>query len=324
MPIDIFPTAPSLNTSNYLHGVDEIQAIRSGVIDDVACTLDLLGTCRRDIPAFGFLADEFDDYKNDFRSFIFEIPANSTIVAKLIQISPVGVETEITIVDDTFGDLFATGTVLPNTWMFILRWFRVLDDLGGGCFRFNVVIENSSNNILTDFTTPCFKLRPWTCANAHRTVKITTEQRGYIVDGFDYRGISFFIPLAGGIGQQNKTSFPQETRWYGRFSPTTPTYINDTNLDSFRNEQQIQSQIVENYELRFDDIYNTVADPFFRDEFLAGEIFVSDYWFNAWKRFDHVRVNPVDISDRRVEPLITTQNFTIELEDFRKATLKRH
>lgn len=324
MAIRLNPAVSSLNTSNYLHGSAEIKAIRSGDISTSVCELNLLGSCKRDIPAFAYLLDENDDYRNDFRSFIYEIPTNATITATLIEISPTGEETSHTINDQTYGNYFATGTLKDDVWGFILRWYNVADTLGFGCYKVNILIQNASGTDLTNYTTPCFNLKPYDCVVAHRTVKITTYQKGYIVNGFDYRDINFYISTAGGLGQTNFTAWPQELRWYGRFWADTPTYINDTNQDSFRNEQQIQSQIIENYNLRLDHIYSEVAKPFFRDSFLAGEIYISDYWINPVELYDHVRVNPKDIADRSVRALNPNQKFTIQLEEFNKATVKRH
>ena len=324
MAIRVTPTSSSLNTSGYLHGVDTVKAIRSGVLGDTTCTLSLLGACQRDIPAFAYTADELDEYRNDFRSFIYQVPTGATVIATLTAISPNGTETDYTITDDTYGNLFTTGTVKSGVWAFILRWYNVADTLGYGCYKFNVTIVNSAATELTNYTTPCFDLKPWSCEASHRTVKITTHQRGYIVNGFDYRGIQYGFTFSGGLGATQKTSWPQELRWYGRFYPTTPTYINETVQDSFRNEQQLQSQYVENYTLRLDHLYSELSSPFFRDSFLAGEIYISNYWYNDVEHYDHIRVNPKDITDRSARPLNRNQKFEIELEEFTKATLKRH
>ena len=243
MAIRVNPTSSSLNTSGYLHGVNEVKAIKIPGFGNTACTLSLLGACKRDIPAFAYLTDEDDDYRNDFRSFIYEVPNNATLTAKLIEVSPNGTETEHTITDNTYGNLFAVNTLKDDVWGFILRWHDVADNLGFGCYKFNVTIVNAAMTELLNETTPCFNLKPWSCEAAHRTVKVTTHQRGYVVNGFDYRGISFFISTAGGLGQTNFNAWPQELRWYGRFKKTTPTYVNEVNKDSFWSEDRKSTRL---------------------------------------------------------------------------------
>lgn len=326
MAIRVALTSSSTNTSGYLHGKDEVSAIDTRTVAPEYCTKDLPGSCGLHVPAFAYLTDESDTYRNDFRSFIYEVPTGATITAKLIDTIS---GTEYTITDNTYGQLFATGTVKTNVWAFILKWYNVADNIGYSVFKFNVTITNSSATELTNYTTPCFNLQPYTCDDSHETVKITTWQKGYIVDGFDYRGLDYLLvlPSSGGspfLTGVFKDTWPQEFRWYGRFYPEKPTYVNDTIQDSNRNEIQVQSQIVENYVLRLDHIYGCLTEPFLKDQFLAGEIYVSDYNTNAVDKYDMVRVNPVDIAERTNFPMTKNEYFTINLEQFKKATLKRH
>lgn len=321
MAIRVTPTVTSLNTAAHLHGKIQVSSVKSGSLAGTQCAKDIPGSCRSHVPAFAYLSDENDDYRNDIRSFIYEVPTGATIVGKLIDTLT---STEYTITDNTYGYFYNTGTIKANTWGFILRWFAVADTLGYGVYQFNVTITNSSATELTNYTSPCFDLKPWTCDDSHGTVKISTEQKGYIVDGFDYRGISYFFETAGGLGQTNKTSWPQELRWYGKLTPVKPTYVNDTIQDSNRNEVQVQSQIIKNYSLRLDYIYECLSEPFLTDMFLSGEIYISDYNTNNVNLYDFVRVNPVDISARENFPMSKNEFFTIDLEQYQKSTLKRH
>lgn len=320
MAIRISPTSTSLNTSGYLHGKDVIGTIRSGSITPDFCSKDIPGTCLSNIPAFAYLSDQYDRYRNDSRSFIYVVPTGGTLTAKLID-NTTG--TEYAINSSTYGTYFSTGTLKSNVWGFILRWYNVANTLGYGVYKVNIVITNSTGTELTNYTTPCFDLKPYRCDDVHGTVKISTWQSGYLQDGFDYRGI-LWTDRVGQFVYKARGSWPQELRWYGRVTETAPTYVNDTIQDSNRNEIQVQSQLVKNYTLRLDHIYECLTQPFLTDSFLSGEIYISDYNTNAVSLYNQVRVNPLDITERTNFPMTRNEYFSIDLEQFRKATLKRH
>lgn len=320
MAIRITPSSSSLNTSNYLHGKEVFSTIKSSSLTPDFCSIDIPGTCLSHVPAFAYLSDEYDRYRNDIRSFIYVVPTGGTVTATLIN-NVTG--TTYALNSSTYGDYFSTGTLKSGVWGFILRWYRVADVIGYGQFKVNIVIANSSATTVFDYTTPCFDLKPWRCDDVHGTVKISTWQSGYLQDGFDYRGI-FWSEQVGTFKIKGHSSWPQELRWYGALRPTKPTYVNDTIQDSNRNEVQVQSQIVKNYTLTLDNIYECLTEPFLTDTFLSGEIYVSDYNTNAVSKYNMVRVNPLDITERANFPMTRNEFFRIDLEQFKKSTIKRY
>lgn len=329
--VRVFPAVSNPSTREWYHEIDVVEAIPFGIIGAEKCVLCLKG-CPKPIPAFAYLSNESDAFRNDFSSFILDVPVNATVTCTLIEIAPDGTETNHVIVDNTYGTFLSTGLIRLNTWAFILRWFRVADVLGFGTYKVNIQIENSASTVIFDQTTPCYVLKPWTCENAHGTVRITTEQSGYIVNGFDYRGLEYLdvtnVPGSPFLAATFKTTWPQQLRWYGVMRETTPTLITDKISDSNYNEQQVQDQIVRNFFFRLNHIRTDLSFHFIMDNLLATEIVVQDYNINnnlpEQENFDGIRMNPIEIADRLTTPLNENEFFTVNLEEYNQGRIKRH
>jgi hypothetical protein len=324
MPIiRILPDVSSLNTQEYFGTFQEFNTVKlsSGVLGEC---FKCLGACKKDIPVFADPGNPNDKYTNDFTSFIFDVPLGGVVEAKLIRVLPNGTEVESPIIDDTYGTFYATGVVRLNTWAFILDWYKVQNVIAFGRYKINVVVKNFAANVLSDETTPCFRFLPYNCESTNRTVRITTEQKGYIENGFDYSNLSFAIPSANGLGLTLKETWPQQIRWYGDFWETSQTLLVDNIVDTSRNSQQVQRQIINNYNLRLEHIGANVSDRFFNDNMLANEIFIDDYQTNAVKRYENVQVSPLEIADRKRFKGSQNEIFEVTFEQYQKATLKRN
>ena len=322
MSIRLTPTSSSLNTLEFFSTVESFVTIAGGVqgVDD--CSLCLAG-CTKDIPVFAYLADQEDEYKNDFSSFILDLPKGATVEATLIQLLPDGTEVSHVLNSNTYGQYFPTGTIRTKVWGFIVEWNKVADVLAFGWYKINIVVKNVALNVLSDTTTPCYRLKPYSCEAAHGTVRITTESRGYIENGFDYEDIDYTLILPSGKGV-TKTSWPQQLRWYGKFLAVVPTLQTDNLIDGNRNTRQIQAQIFDNFTLRLEHVQPIVSTPFLRDQLLSNAIYVADYNINNPEKYTEKQVNPVDIASRTTTSLNKNEFFVINMEETNKATLKRN
>lgn len=317
MAINLFPTSGNPAIAEFLHTEDTIQAIDDTIITGNDCSFCLNG-CTKDIPVFAYSLDGDDSYKNDFSSYITEAPEGGAVIGTLIRIETDGSETEYVITDDTYGTFYALSVMRDNVWGFILDWFKVSLLLGNGWYKFNLKVENVATTVIVDKTTPCYRLKPYSCQAAHRTVRIETEQSGYIEDGFDYRNLARPDKLT------RVSPWPQQIRWYGKFWALAPTLLTDNLVDNKRNSLQVQAQIIDNFQLRLEFIQTTVSKHFFKDNLLANKILISDYNRNNPEVYDNVRVNPVDITDRITHNLNKNEIFNVTLEEYQKNTLKRN
>jgi len=322
MAVRVNPFASTLNTREWYHSKETFNTVFSGVLGVERCVLNLNGCCRP-IPVFAFLADQSDTYKNDITSFISEVPTNATVVTTLTHTSSTGVVNEVFLNNNLYGIFYNTGTLRANVWGFIVDWFKVASAFGFGTVTINIKIQNSLASVISDYTTPCYNLQLYSCENAHGTVRIETQQLGYIVNGFDYRNLNVIIPLPSGQSIRGK-DWPQQFRWYGRFKEDIPTLITDKILDTSRNEQQVQTQLVRNYELKLHEIRANNSEYFLNDYLLSNNIKITDYNQDNINDYREVRVNPLEITGRTNFAMNQNEWMTFSFEEYNKSTLKRH
>lgn len=314
--IRVNPTVSSLNTLEYFSTKQEYNTISSGILSASDCSLCLKG-CTKDIPVRAFLADPDDEYKNDFRSFIYYTPSFVTITANLIKVDQYGNETSYAF-SNTYGQLYSVGTLKANVWGFILDWYKVANVLGFGKYKTYIKMDLFGKRVFLEKTSPCYDLKPWDCNSTHRTMRLTTYQSGYIENGFDYRDMTVEYK------DTKLQGWPQQFRWYGKLRAVIPTFIEDNIVDTRRNSRQIQAHIYNNYELRFYHIQMNLMKPFLKDQLLANQIYIDDYNINNQEVYKKVRVKPVDIFDRKTYNLNKNEHWGINFEDYNKSTLKRN
>jgi hypothetical protein len=326
MAIRVTPAASVSRTQEYLHTKDTVEAIKNPGFDASECCF-CVPNCDWDWPVFALLADDTDHLKNDRSTFIFDIPSGGSITAKLIQLNPDNsVLKETTIVDNTLGQLLPTGNVRANTWAFLLDWYKVANVEGFGRFKFNVTIDNSaSTEIFNDYSV-CYDLKPWTCANAHRTIKIQTEQSGSFEGGFDYSGLNWIfteptdsIFLSG----TTKTTWLQEVRLYGVFYRESFGQERDTLATADRGRQLVQSKIWNTYKLKLDTIPTKLSNYVIFDMLQAPEVYITDHNISNIDTYNRVRVNTQEIGDPVNFRLNKNEFIEITLEDWQQDNVHR-
>lgn len=291
--IKLTPTSSSPITQQYLHTKDTVQAVLKIEVPDV-CDAGLY--CDQPVPAFADETDTSNERKNDIRSFIIRVPENSTVIGTLTYL--VDGSTYL-ISDNTYGLFYSLGTVDTNTWGFVLDWLKVAQNIGYGCFKFNITVENSSANEIYNQDSPCFDLKPFSCEAAFDTVRIDTVQTGYIENGFDYTNVIRPGFIGGGEFVKSKFGWRQQLRWYGKLKKTTPTTNKDNIIDNDRTLLNVQTQIIDNYDLRLNFIHRDVSEHFLKDQLLASPVTITDY--NEQKNngvYRNVDLSYVEIGER--------------------------
>lgn len=299
--IKLTPTASLVGVQNYLHTVRTVQAIEKNITTNI-CDAGLY--CDMPIPAFAYLSDSSDTRANDFRTFILRPPTGSTVTATIINLKT---GTEYT-ASNTYGSLFPTGSLAPNIWAFKLDWYKVADVVGFGKYKVNISIENGSGDVLFDKDSPCFDLKPYSCSAAFGTVRIETKQTGYIESGFDYSSIP--------------AGWSQQLRWYGKLKKTTPTTTADRIIDNNKNLLEVQTQVIDNYDLNLYFIHRDVSKDFLKDQLLSSPIKVQDY--NEQKNngsYRDVLLSYVDVPERTGN---NVEFLTIKLVEYKQNTVKRY
>jgi hypothetical protein len=144
-------------------------------------------------------SDETDLYQNDYRSFLINLKdASSTFEFKLIASDG----TEYVLNDNTYGEFFNKGfnTTQPLKAGYRLDWFKVYDSIGADIYTIRVSQTDFSNTVTKD--SHKFRLIPFNEIASNKTVKMEIVQRGAILNGEDYGGMSWgnMIRVSGTFG----------------------------------------------------------------------------------------------------------------------------
>lgn len=260
------------------------------------------------LPAFANLTAPSDLLTNDFNSFFIEY-SNNIVATSVLKNKDTGVEYPI--VGNTYGFLYNAGQVGANKYAFKLEWQKVASLISFGNYELTIELRNSISNDLQYIESHCFKLMPFTCDNANGTVRITTEKNGYIENGNDYRTVL-------------SRFWEDQIRFYGKFDLVSHTTEIDNLLLSNRDLEQIQTQIIDNFNLRIDSVVSSDAMAFIKDDLLANKIKIDDYNANNITDYKSKLVYLTSIDDPIKHTINGTYTYNIKMVEFNQSTLKRN
>ena len=292
MAIRLNPSPAIPNTREHFSHKSTFLASPSDVIAADSCCFG----CALDLMAIANLSNPTDPITNDRTDFIVRTGKGTTTVGTLTQIAPDGTETDIIITDDTYGQFYPTSTIKFIYWAFELDWYKVANTLGFGRYKFNVTATNVAATVVFNETSPCFTLIPYSCENAHDTVVITTEQKGYFEGFFDYTGLDYtYTDHAGNT--KKKTTWRQSIRLYGRFFRSTRDLAVDNIVSKQRGQEQVQASTVKVYTLQLDMIQTDVSNRVIDDMLLAPDVRISAYFINNIEDYVETRVSLTDLGN---------------------------
>jgi len=315
MAIKLTPSVSTPAVIEYLHTKDQVQSVNGLILSTSLCCYCKCDVC---LPALADLSDS-DVYKNDFYPFILSSPLGTTVTGTLIKIDPNGVETNIVIVDNTYGTFYDSGYFdRAEVWGFVLDWRKVATVSGFGRYRFNITIKNSSSTVIYNEDSPCFELQPWSCETEHSTVRLETTQQGYIHGGFDFRGLT-----PSGSGQSRPLLWRQQIRLYGELSRKFTTET-DSIANNKYESRQIQTRIYKNWSLRLDWVPGKVTKFLTEEMLLSNPIKVSGFNQFSPEIWRDVQLKYLETGDPDKGEYNVYEFYTIEFEDFKKDKIKRH
>ena len=313
--IRVEPNVPALNTREFFSTKATKLASNSLVVSSSTCCEG----CAIDLPAIANLTSPTDRETNDKLDFLLFVGKGTTTVGTLTKIDADGTETDTIIVDNTYGDFFATGTVKTSYWGFILDWYSVANLLGFGRYKFNITVTNVAANEVHNEDSPCFLLMPYSCDNAHRTIRISTRQKGYFEGAFDYTNLSY------SLDGKNVNYWPQEIRLWGRFFRSSRELISDNIVTKDRGQEQIQNQTIKVYTLKLDAIQTDPSNRIIDDMLQAPNVVVSDYNINNIEDYKSVRVLLTALGTPLITPLSRPEFYEeIELKEYFQNNVHRY
>jgi hypothetical protein len=327
MAIRLNPSISANASREYLHTKRTVPAKDSELLTAGICCFGS-PSCDWDLPVIANLGNQSDTYGNDRTDFILSVVSNSTVTANLIKIDGNGVETEYLINDSTYGVLYGLGNIKANYWGFILDWYKVADNLGFGRYKVNIVVENLSGVETLNQDSACFELMPYSCENAHRTVRIETKQSGYFEGGFDYTGLDYTLntPLPSGLVQISRVNYwPQQIRLWGRFYREGYDFTVDNIVTEERGQEMVQSQTVKRYNLKLDTIPTSVSNRLINDLFLAPDVRISDYNIANIELYRSIRVTMTEIADPSIFTMQKNEWYDgIKFVEYKQNNVKRY
>ena len=230
-----------------------------------ACLCDF--ECDFTEKAIADLANPTDPYKNDVKDLFWQI-ADSSGSLEFYLVDKNDVETLL--VDATHGVAFALGfnTTQPRQGGFIADWNKIATIFGFGDYSLRAVETSFTEEYR--YNTHKFNLRPYSEMFTRNTVRIETVMNGCHIAGFDYTGLNW-------------------SRWVrlvAKFGATKPTLTNETYLNTLREVDQIETQVLNEYTLSTGLLPPYIATPMLEDKMLGDKIIVSIYDYTTFEMFD--------------------------------------
>jgi hypothetical protein len=294
-------TKTYLATKRVLIPTQELRIVDSASCQSFALCFDC------SIPMFANPTNPTDNASNDKYTFIYNILSTESIVAKIIDSD--GNSTTVT--NNNYGFLYAVGTQKANVWVWEMDALKIANTLGFDKYTIEIEITNIATENVVFSESVCFKIMPFTCESAHGTVRISAWQSGYIENGFDYTGMLF-----GGILQQ--------IRVYGSFKLKDHTVETDNVQLSNKTLQQVQTKIVDNFELNLLFLRSKSAKKIIKDFMIGNDIIIDTYGVDDIEVFRNKYVNLVDINEPIPAKGNGTYIYSINLVENRQNTIKRN
>lgn len=306
--IVIEPGAPTSATQLMYSVKSQAKAVEGIVFSSVStCCFGKMPAC---LPVFANTDDLTNKFENDFFNFTLKAPSGFTIEAKLIRVRD-GSEYDIN--DSTYGDYAAAGSLDdPNIWGFRLQFNKVAPLLGYGQFRVEIKVFNNIAKGSQDVISPCFNLRPYSCEDAHKTVRIDAEQFGYIENGFDWSQI------------ENTVFNEYQVRTYGLLTKGQRVEESEVIVDNQNNSRQITSGTFANWTLDLNWIGGFISDVILDEMVLAGKVLVSDYNLDSLDEYRNIPLRFLNSDEPDKQRGAKFQRITLNFEDYTKGKIKRH
>lgn len=246
--------------------------------------------------AFADLTDP-SEFKNDKSSFLFEKSiASDTIVLELFK-NDVKIDD---IIDNTYGDFFASFTANPLLVGFVADWNKIATEKGFGDYQ--IVAQKTIIGVESTVESRCFRLLPFSFTTANGTVVIKTTQTGNIIRGQDYTDL---LP----------EGWIQYFRIEGIFFRDNPLLEVDNYIDSNYQKRQIQDKIINNFILETKLIPSEIYKAITQDNILANQIFISDYNILNNETYRDIKVITESIEDLTRFAQNTRYKLTIKFSD---------
>jgi len=190
--------------------------------------------------------------------------------------------------------------------------------------QFGYKKQHSEPTVTYNNDSVCFQLMPYSCDNAHRTIRIETQQRGYFEGGFDYTGLTVAGTTSGGLTEVQQVDFwSQQIRLWGKFVREGRDLNIDNIVTEERGQEMVQTQTIKRYSLKLDTIQTSISNPLIDDMLLAPNVKISDYNINNIEVYRNERVSLTDLGDPIITPLNINEFYEIKFAEWKQNNIHR-
>ena len=247
--------------------------------------------------AFVYPLNEEDVYRNDYRSFLLNLLDVSSTYS-FVLVSSSGLETPL--IDNTYGELFDKGfnPSQPLKVGYRIDWLKVFTNLGGGLYSVKISQTDFGNTVETE--THKFDVKQFSELLSNNTVKIETNQKGVVLNGEDYEGMTW----------------NNMVRIRGKFGNEKPQYEENKLQDSNYIDYQVQKLKFNQYTLNTELIPSSIGDNLVDTDLMTDEILISNYDVFAYKQYRQLPVyfdTEIDNSDDYSRT--SFKRFTVTFKD---------
>ena len=303
--IYLYPASSFLRNDNYLATKRTVESVELPIYDDSTTCKDYYVCADSCLPVFANLANDNPKF-NDLSSHIYGTVKGATVIATLT--SSNGLDTIIT--DSSYGDFYPMDDLKLKYCGLVLNWRTIATAEGFGKYNLNIEIQNVAGTTILqeDF---CYRLMPFSCENADGTVRVTTYKNGYIENGLDYRNLS--------IGE-----WVTQTRLNGSFKLDEENVEIDNLQLNNGDLHQIQTQIIDTFDLTIKQVSSNVSTNVIKDDLLANKMKIDDYNNNNVIDYKEQFVSLLSIEKPIQHEYNGTLSYIIKLTEFNQSTRKRN
>ena len=210
------------------------------------------------------LADDTGKHeRNDYSGFYYskQLP-NETCKFILVDLQT---EDEYEITDNTYGTFKNFGTIdeQPNLTTFIVKWSKVLSELGEGAYQ--IKKEITITGLSFDELSNVFNLKTYSELYADHTIRIDVGMNGLM----EKQNTNF-----------SGSNFVSSLRLGGFFGNREPKYEEDNIVFRDKRREQISMKMINVYKMQTELIPECISSQIFDFYLFADEIYLNDYNLN--------------------------------------------
>ena len=283
------------------------RIIRLPIKEEVICLCKFVPfSCDYKELAFYDVDNPTDEYKNDFKSVLLDLPfSTSTYSFILVKASD---ESETPLIDDTYGQFYGQGfnATHPLKVGYRIDWLKVFEELGAGLYSIKVVQETFDVELIT--TSHYYKVMKFSELASQGTVKIKNIQNGVTLNNGDYTDMEWTDMI----------------RLYAKFGNEQQQNEITRLKNGDYKDYDVQTDFHYQYTLKTNLIPSQIADYILNSDIKTDEVYISNYDIYAYRQYRDLSVlstGDVEASDDYTTN--TNKHFTITFED-RQKNIKRN